>query len=50
MKKSIYKDLGAIDTIIRYINEHQTLCNIVLIIEALALIWAVYNYHFTTNF
>lgn len=50
MKKSIYKELGAIGTFIRYINEHETLGNIILIIEAIALFWTVYYYNFTTNF
>ena len=50
MEKSIYKELGVLGSIFRYLDEHETLGNIILILEAIALFWTVYNYNFTTNF
>lgn len=49
MEKSIYKELGVLGSIFRYLDEHETLGNIILILEAVGLAWAVLTYDFTTR-
>lgn len=49
MEKSIYKELGVLGNILAYLNKHETLGNIILILEAVGLVWAVLTYDFTTN-
>lgn len=49
MEKSIYKELGFLGSIFRYLDEHETLGNIILAIEAIGLAWAVLTYDFTTR-
>jgi hypothetical protein len=50
MEKSIFNELGFIGSFLRFMDEHQTLANVILILETLALFWAVLTYNFTTNF
>ena len=38
------------EQIFRFIDKHQVLANIVLIVEAVLILLAVINYNFTTNF
>lgn len=49
MEKSIYKELGVLGSIFRYLDEHETLGNIILVLEAIGLAWAVWTYDFTTR-
>ena len=49
MEKSIYKELGVLGSIFAYLNKHETLGNIILVLEAIGLAWAVWTYDFTTR-
>ena len=50
MEQKIYKELGLLGEILAWTDRHQTATNVILILEALALFWAVLTYNFTTNF
>ena len=38
------------EQIFRFIDKHQVITNIVLIVEGILMLLAVINYNFTTNF
>lgn len=46
-RNAIYKQLGLLGFIIKWVDEHPTLSNIFLWLMALGLIWAVFTYEFT---
>lgn len=50
MEKSIFNELGFIGSFLRFLDEHQTLANVILILEVIGLFYAVLTYNFTTNF
>jgi len=45
----IYKELGILAGMFKFIDQHKTLSNIILFLEALAALYAVITYNFTTN-
>ena len=49
MEKTIYKEFGLLGAAFRFMDEHKTLANIILAIEAAAFVWAVLSYDFTTR-
>ncbi len=46
---SIYKEFGILGSFFKFMGQHTILANIILILEALAAIYAVFTYNFTTN-
>ena len=45
----IYKEFGIMAGMFKFIDQHKTLTNIILFLEALAALYAVLTYNFTTN-
>ena len=46
-KNDIYTEFGPLGYMFKFMDEHKTLSNIILVLEILALIWAVWTYEFT---
>lgn len=46
--EAIYRELWMIAPFFKWMDRHPTLSNVLLYIEALAAMYAVFNYHFTT--
>ncbi len=44
-----YSELGIFSPVLKFMDQHRTLTNIILAIEALALFLAVWTYDFTTR-
>ncbi len=49
MTEQNYKELGALRYICKLMDKYPTATNIILVLEAVALFWAVLTYNFTTN-
>lgn len=43
-------ELGALGDLLAWTERHQAATNMILIIEAVAIFWAVITYNFTTHF
>ena len=46
-KNDIYAQLGPLGIMFKFMDDHKTLANVILAIEILALVWAVFTYEFT---
>ena len=49
MEQNLQNDLGLMSYFFDWVDKHKTLMNVVLWIEIIALIWAVFTYNFTTK-
>jgi hypothetical protein len=49
-KRYDINELGLLGGLLAWTDRHQTATNVILILEAIALFWAVLTYNFTTNF
>ena len=49
-QETIYNELGFFGALLKWIDEHPVLFNLILALECAAILWAVINYNFTTNF
>ena len=47
MEKSIYNEFLFLGWFFKFMDRHPVISNIILAIEVLALIWAVWTYEFT---
>lgn len=48
--ETIYKELGLLGSMFKFMDRHQRLSDAVLVLEAIALAYVVFMYDFTTNF
>lgn len=48
--ETIYKELGLLGSIFKFMDRHEHLGNVLLALGAIALAWMVFTYDFTTNF
>lgn len=49
-KNDIYTEFGPLGYMFKFMDEHKTLSNVILVLESIALAYAVFMYDFTTNF
>lgn len=49
-KRYEISELGLLAVILAWTDRHRTATNVILILEAIGLFWAVLTYNFTTNF
>lgn len=47
--EQLLKELGPMVYFFSWMEKHQTLANVILWVEAIALAWVVFTYDFTTN-
>ena len=49
MEQTFYNAVPGMGWIFRFVDRHRMLTNIILILEAIAMLWAILNYQFTTT-
>lgn len=48
-QQKLIQELGLVGLFLQWMNNHKKLSDIILWLEIIALIWAVFTYNFTTN-
>ena len=46
-KNDIYAQFGLLGIMFKFMDEHKTLSNIILVLESIALAYAIFMYEFT---
>lgn len=50
MTQETMKELEMLGYCFKWIEKHETLSDIIILVELIAMAWVVFTYNFTTNF